>query len=281
MLTSDNSSQIADWDGATGQRWAELWRETDRLTRPFGEEALRTAAPRSGEHALDIGCGCGETTLRLAELVSPGGTATGVDVSTQMLEVARLRAGESGHSATTFIRADASAAPLGGPYDLMYSRFGVMFFSEPGAAFRHIRQFLNPRGRLVMACWREPAANPWASVPVAVTRSALGLETPQADPASPGPFAFADSRRVESLLSAAGFSSITTRSFDADILLGDTPAAAAAASARIGPLARMMRDLTDEQKEVAAARLAAAFAESSGPGEVRLSGSIWIFSASA
>ena len=216
-MPSDNAEQIAEWNGALGQRWAAMRQEIDRVVTPFGAAALKAAAPQPGERVIDVGCGCGETSIEIARLVGPAGSVLGIDVSQPMLAVARSH----GQSANlSFQEADASGSPLPAGVDLLFSRFGVMFFSEPSAAFNHLRKSLRAGGRCVFVCWRTPRDNAWAMTPLAAARQALDITPPQSDPNAPGPFAFADEERLQTILSAAGFGHIELQRFDAAIHFG-------------------------------------------------------------
>ncbi|MEP7301593.1 MAG: class I SAM-dependent methyltransferase [Caldimonas sp.] len=279
-MSTDNSEQIAEWNGALGQRWVEMQREIDGVVLPFGAAALESAAPQAGEKVLDIGCGCGDTSIALARKVGPAGSVLGVDVSVPMLAVARSRGALEDLANLSFQDADASAAPLPANRDLLYSRFGVMFFAAPVPAFGHLRRSLRPGGRCVFACWRTPRDNSWAMTPLMAARKAMNLTPPPADPNAPGPFAFADEDRLRAILSNAGFADIDIRRFDAPILLGATPRDAAEGALRIGPASRLVRDVGVEHLPTILAAVEITLAPLAAPdGSVRLDGSTWIVSA--
>jgi SAM-dependent methyltransferase len=280
-MTSANQDQIAEWNGVLGQGWAAMQAEIDGIVGPFGEEALRVAAARPGERAIDIGCGCGDTSIRLARAVGERGSVLGIDVSRPMLDVARQRAAQEGLDATlTFTDADASSAALPGAVDLLYSRFGVMFFDRPAEAFAHLRQALKRGGRCVFVCWRRPSDNPWAMTPLAAARKALNVTPAPTDPTAPGPFAFADDDRVRTLLTEAGFESISIERFDTSVILGASPRAAADSSLRMGPTARLAREVGEQHAATIRHAVESALSPFAGEdGRVRLTGSTWIVSA--
>ena len=207
-MSADNSEQIAEWNGALGQRWATMQREIDGIVVPFGYAALKAAAPQSGERVIDIGCGCGDTTIEIARIVGGEGAVLGIDVSQPMLEVARSRGALARSAHLGFLDGDASEAELPANNDLLFSRFGVMFFSQPSPAFGHLRKSLRTGGRCVFVCWRAPRDNGWAMTPLSAARTAMGITPPPADPDAPGPFAFANEERVRAILSGAGFDAI-------------------------------------------------------------------------
>ena len=276
-MPSDNAEQIAEWNGALGQRWAAMRQEIDRVVTPFGAAALKAAAPQPGERVIDVGCGCGETSIEIARLVGPAGSVLGIDVSQPMLAVARSH----GQSANlSFQEADASGSPLPAGVDLLFSRFGVMFFSEPSAAFSHLRKSLRAGGRCVFVCWRTPRDNAWAMTPLAAARQALDITPPQSDPNAPGPFAFADEERLRNILSAAGFGNIELQRFDAAIFLGPTPRSAAEGVVQLGPVARLLREVGAEHLPIVVDAIERTLAPLAAPnGQVSLNGSTWIVAA--
>ncbi len=277
-MAGDNAQQIQDWNGAVGVHWVTEQETMDALIRPFGEAAMLAATPRSGEHVLDVGCGCGDTSLALAKAVGPRGKVLGLDVSVPMLDLARQRA--SGVANLSFMEADASRASLPGLFDVLYSRFGVMFFDEPPAAFSHLRKAMKPGGRLAFACWQGPRENPWASVAAMAARQAAALPTPQSDPHAPGPFAFADAGRVKGILQAAGFLDVQAESFEAPVRIGDSARGAAEMASRIGPVSRVFRETApDKHPAMLAAIEAALAAHAAGDGSVSLPGRVWVVTA--
>jgi len=206
--TGPNAEQIRYWNEVSGPKWAALGDIINEQIAPIGRETLERAALRAGERVLDVGCGCGHTSLELAERVGPTGRVSGIDISGPMLQVARERAGESGLENVDFLDADAQVhafEPAG--FDLSFSRFGVMFFADPSAAFANLLQALRPGGRLVFVCWQEVKRNPWMLVPVVAVAQHVALP-PRPAPEEPGPFSFADDERVRAILERAGFSEI-------------------------------------------------------------------------
>ena len=276
----DNRQQIDEWNGALGHSWAQWQDEIENITVPLGRASMEAARARTGERVLDIGCGCGTTSIELARSVGPAGHVTGVDVSRPMLEVARRRAAAQAVSQVSFVEADASSAALPAELDLLYSRFGVMFFADPVAAFRHLRAALKPGARTVFLCWRSPRDNPWAMAPLAAARAALGITAAPMDPDAPGPFAFADEARVRRILDDAGFVDVALERRDALLQLGVSAAAAAERSLRLGPSARLAREVGAAHAPAIVRAIESALApHAAADGAVRLSGSGWIVSA--
>jgi SAM-dependent methyltransferase len=276
----DNSEQIAEWNGALGQRWVTMQREIDRIVAPFGDAALKAAAPQPGERVIDVGCGCGDTSIEIARIVGETGAVLGIDVSQPMLEVARSSGALANCAHLAFRDGDASAAALPANTDLLFSRFGVMFFSQPSQAFSHLRKSLRTGGRCVFVCWRAPRDNAWAMTPLSAARAAMGVTPTPADPYAPGPFAFADEERLRAILSGAGFGVIDVQRFDAALFLGATPRSAAEGAVQIGPVSRFVREVGVEHLPIILDAVERALAPLAAPdGHVSLNGSTWIVSA--
>jgi ubiquinone/menaquinone biosynthesis C-methylase UbiE len=250
------------------------------MIEPFGHAALQAAAVQPGEHVLDVGCGCGRTTLALLPAVGPQGRVLGVDISQPMLDAARRMAAAHAELPLEFVEADASAAAWPAAHDLLYSRFGLMFFDQPAAALRHLRGALRPGGRCVFVCWRAPRDNSWAMAPLVAARRALGINPPPADPLAPGPFAFADDQRLRTLLSQAGFERIDMQRFDAPMYLGRSARDAADYSLQIGPVSRLAREAGPSRESALLAAIEQALApHAAADGSVALAGSTWVVSA--
>jgi SAM-dependent methyltransferase len=274
--------QSAYWNGDAGERWVREQAGLDEMLRPFGAAALEAARVTPDEAVLDLGCGCGDTSLALATLVGPHGRVVGLDVSARMLKRAKERG--AGFPNLSFKEGDASSEPFApGAFDLLFSRFGVMFFADATCAFAHLRGALRQNGRVVFACWRSLAENPWAVVPADAVADVLGRSDPQPDDA-PGPFSFGDGARVRQILEGAGFGHVNLRSFETTIAFGASGSVDDAVNeiARLGPVARLLVD----RDEVSVARALAAIkavipAYRSAQGAVRLSAAAWIVTAAS
>ena len=271
-------SRSSTWNSPIAQTWVKLQTRLDRLFQPLTEVALDHAAPQPGERAIDIGCGCGATVLELARRVGTGGHVLGVDISAPMLNLARRRATEAGYSQATLIEADL--ATYGFPsqsFDLAFSRFGVMFFADPVAAFANLRAALKPGGRLVFACFRPLAENRWVLEPLTAVQHLLP-PSPAPGPEEPGQFAFADPDRVRRILTAAGFHDVTLTGHDPDMKLGDAKQAADMSS-QIGPIARALMGAPESLRTAVLEALATAYRRFDGPDGVTLPGANWIVAA--
>jgi SAM-dependent methyltransferase len=280
-MPADNSDQIAEWNGVLGERWAQMQMDLDRLISPYGEAGLKAAAVQPGERILDIGCGCGDTSLALARATGPEGSVLGVDVSRPMLEVARARAGSASLTNLSFVEADAATGALPSDQDLVFSRFGIMFFAAPVPAFAHIRRALRDSGRITFVCWRSLKENPWAMAPVSAARQVVDLAPANADPHAPGPFAFADADRVRMILLEGGFRDVGAEPVNIPMYMGATARSAAEGAARTGPLGRIVREAGPEKLPAILAAVEAALAPHATANGVSLTGSVWVVTAKA
>lgn len=228
-----NEDQIKFWNDKAGQDWTSLQARMDVNLSAIGDAVLALADARAGMAVLDVGCGTGATSLALA---ATGAKVTGLDVSKPMLGLARKRAAEAGLD-IAFIEADASAHAFTPEYDLIFSRFGVMFFDDPIGAFANLHRALTTGGRLAFVCWRPLAENLWAAAPLGAAKPFLP-EQPSPDPLAPGPFAFADPQRILSILTDVGFHDVEIEKYDGVMRMGRDIPTIAAQTLQIGPLSR-------------------------------------------
>jgi len=275
MSDTPNARQAVYWNEAAGPTWAELQAPLDRQLAPLGHAAMATLAPMPAERILDIGCGAGGTSLELATATAPGGHVMGADISNTLLAVARRRA--AGLTGIEFLEADVQSYAFdSASFDAVFSRFGVMFFADPVAAFSNIRRALKPGGRLAFVCWRSPAENPIMMLPMV---AALAHLPPPAPPelGAPGPFAFADPDRIRGILADSGFTDITLRPHNEKVGAGDLDTMVGL-SLRVGPLGGLLREHPDK-RDVVVASVREALAVHEGPYGVKLDSSTWIVTA--
>jgi ubiquinone/menaquinone biosynthesis C-methylase UbiE len=276
-----NADQIAYWNGPAGQRWADRQQAQDVLLAPIAEILIDRARPQPGERILDVGCGSGATTSAFARKVVPNGHVLGIDISGPMLTRARQNAPAG--LPIDFALADATVYPFdAASFDLLASRFGVMFFAEPVLSFANMRKALRPSGRLAFACWREPRENPWMMVPLqAVYQHAPKL--PQQGSEDPGPFAFASEQRVNRILGEAGFTAIRMEpcNLALDIAIGRGLDAAVQSALEIGPANRALEGQPTDIRAAATRSIREVLAPFAKADTVALPASIWIVTARA
>ncbi len=271
------AEQAAFWNGPGGQVWLASYERIDRSVAGFGETALAAAKAQLGEQVLDIGCGTGVTTRALAQAVGPKGHVLGADIAEVLVQAARAQRVDN----ATFVVGDAATHPFeSAAYDLVFSRFGVMFFGDPVAAFRNLQRALKPSGRLVFICWRTPAENPWGLVPLRAAAAHLP-PIPRPGPEDPGQYSFGDRARVERILKESGFRDATLEPVDQPIWLGGSVAEVVDNAGRFGPVARAFAEATPEQIEKARAAIAVALKPHETPAGVVLPGACWLVRASA
>jgi SAM-dependent methyltransferase len=274
-----NEEQRARWNGVDGETWARHWDRMDRVLAPINGPLLAFAAPAVGSAVIDVGCGCGGPTLELARMVSPSGRVVGLDVSQPMLGRAKERSRE--HTNLTFLLGDAAEVPLENLHaDLMVSRFGVMFFGDPTAAFSNLRTGLAPGGRLRFACWRPIHENPWLQIPLAAVYEHVP-RLPKPAPEEPGPFSFADPERVTRILTAAGFTAPSFTHLDTrlDLAAGATLEDAAVNASENGPARRALTGQPDEIRARAIESIRRALAPYASSTGVELAGAVWLVAA--
>jgi SAM-dependent methyltransferase len=279
-----NAEQLRYWNETAGAKWVAYQAALDAQLRPLGQRAMDRARIAPGEHVLDVGCGCGDTTLELAGRVAPGGEVVGLDPSALMLARAVERAREAGAGNARFVQADAQTHALpAARFDAVYSRFGVMFFADPVAAFANLRRCLRPGGRLAFVCWQPLARNPWLLVPLQAAAQHLTLPPPPA-PGAPGPFAFADREHVSRILTRAGFTDVGFDDVQETLALaggGGVDAAVRLLLEGVGPTSAAMREADPAVRERVAAAVRDALAPFADAGGVRMPCAAWVVSARA
>jgi SAM-dependent methyltransferase len=271
-----NTEQFDYWNGPEGAHWVDRDTALDGMLAPYIDPILEAAAIEPGDRVLDVGCGNGATSLAAARRASEG-DVVGVDISALMLERARERATAEGITNVEFVHADAQDHEIAGDFDVMISRFGVMFFSDPVAAFANLAGALRPGGRVAFACWQALFANEWVAVPAAALIPIVGApEMPP--PGAPGPFAFADADRVRAILTDAGLTNVELDDVHRSILLGGgLPLDAAVAFLGEGGMGkRFLGDADEPTKERALAAVREALVPFGTPEGVRLDSAIWM-----
>jgi SAM-dependent methyltransferase len=215
-----NVEQARAWDGDEGDHWVRYQQRYDAMTGPFTEPLLSAGAIEAADRVLDIGCGTGQTT-RLAAQRANRGFALGVDLSSAMLDRAHQDAADEGLTNVRFEQADAQVHAFPPEaFDVVLSRFGVMFFADPVGAFTNIGRAVRPGGRLAFLCWQDALRNEYIAVPLGAALAHLPVPD-IGGPGAPGPFSLADRGRIDEVLTQAGFEQVTTTPLEAQMWLGD------------------------------------------------------------
>jgi len=273
-----NQEQIRFWNEQGGPRWVRRQQQLDAQIQALGRVAMQRADIKPGEHVLDVGCGCGQTALELAERASPGGSVMGIDISQPMLARARERQSALGLKNLEFVQADAQTHPFAREhFDLIFSRFGVMFFEDPSAAFGNLRTTLRSDGRLCFVCWQALEKNEWVRVPLRAAARHVALPPPP-PVGAPGPFAFADPDRVRALLAAGGFTEVSFTPHETVLSMGGATSVEEAVEfiLEIGPISRLLETADDDTRLRVTREVHAALGPYTSHGGVSLGGAAWI-----
>jgi SAM-dependent methyltransferase len=273
-----DADMLAFWNGQGGRTWVARQAHTDTTLRSVTEALLAFAAPCTGERVLDVGCGCGASTLDFARAVGPSGHVAALDISGPMLAEGEARAKAAGITNIKWRQADPATVQLD-EYDLLTSAFGTMFFGDPVGAFANMRRTASPGSRMAVVCWRPLAENPWMEIPMnAAARDLPPRPTPA--PHAPGMFAFADPERVSEVLTASGWAPPRFKKLDVDldIAAGRGLHEAVVQSTQIGAVNSWLRSQPAEVVSAAIESLREALAPYVDGASVRLAGAMWLIS---
>ena len=276
-----NADQIAYWNAAGGAHWVRHQEAWDLVLAPLAEALLARSAVRPGERVVDIGCGCGATTLLLARLVGPAGHVLGIDVSAPMLARAAERLPKG--APVELVRADATTHGFPrASFDLLFSRFGVMFFAEPARAFANLRRTLKPGGRLRFAAFRPAKENPWMMIPLRAAYEHV-QRLPELGPEDPGAFSLAGEARVRRILGEAGFAQIGLEPYDLelDIAAGRGLDAAVVSALEVGATSRAVDGRPPEVRRLVGESIRAALEPYARGRTVPLPAAVWFVSAAS
>ena len=250
QVASANREAIDAWDGVLCDRFVQYRHLVVAGLAPFGDESYRVCPPPAGARAVDLGCGFGDSTRRLAELVGPEGHVTGIDSSARFIATATAEAAEAGVGNVEFRVADVQAGDLGGPYGAAYARFGTMFFANPVAALRNIRRAIAPGGTFCMVVWRRKDDNEWVPRAEAVVKGMVEEEEDSDElTCGPGPFSMANADVTSDIVLGAGFDDVSLRRSDRAWAKGSLDEAADFAMA-LGPAGEAIRLAGDQAEEL-------------------------------
>ena len=284
-VAAENEEALEAWDGVLFDRFVKFREIVTNGLGAHGEVALAAHPPRPGERVLDIGCGFGDTSRRIAGLVGESGSVLGVDVAPRFVEAARAEAEQAGLANVEFAVRDVEVTQFDGRFDYAFARFGTMFFANPVAAMRNVRQGLVPGGRLCTVVWRRKLDNDWMHRAEKVVEEFVEEPEESDEPTcGPGPFSMANADTVSDILLAAGFVEIELRRCDIPIQIGRNVDHAVEFATAIGPAGEVIRLAGDEAEQVRPqieSALREALAEFETPDGVIADASTWIVSAKA
>lgn len=275
-----SNPQIEVWNDTVGSAWSTNADHYDAMLEPFGEAVIGSLGVGAHERVLDVGCGTGATTVRLAGAAA---SVVGADLSAPMLAIARRRAAVASAANVEFVQSDLEAAPVDSTFDVAFSRFGVMFFGDPVRAFTNIRTAMVDGGRLGFVCFQAPPANPFILVPVMAAAAHLPIGAPPG-PGEPSPFSFADPDRVTSILTAAGFSSISIEPGPTSVTLGsadDIEQVARRVLDQNPTVAAGLAMVTSDVQAAAVASTVTALSDHVTDGDITLAAGTWVVTATA
>jgi SAM-dependent methyltransferase len=280
-----NEESTEAWSGPLFERFVRFRPYVAEGLGQHGEAALAAHPPRPGDRVLDVGCGFGDTTRRLAELVGPDGEAVGVDVSAPFVDLATEEAAAASLSNVSYRLGDAQVADLGGPYDYVFSRMGVMFFANPVQALRNVREAMRPGGRACFVVWRRKLDNGWVHEAERVVERYLEHPEETEEPTcGPGPFSMADADVVSEQMAIAGFEAIELRRSDLPMRMGADLEGAVDLVMAIGPAGEVLRlwgDRADEIRPQITADIRGVLEQFSTDDGILAPSSTWLISAIA
>ncbi len=278
-VAPDNLEATEAWNGPLFDIWQDFQAIVVSNAKAHGDAALRDHRPERGDRVLDVGCGLGDTTVQLAELVGPEGHAHGVDVAERMIAGAREEAERAGVANATFDVADVQATRFADTYDYAFARFGTMFFANPVTALRNVRQALRPGGRLNMVVWRRKLDNDWVHRAETIVERFLDRPEQYDEPTcGPGPFSMANADTVTDVLKYAGFDDIQLKRQDLVIKMGDDLEHAVSLVMSLGPAGEVLRlwgDRVDEIRPKVRAALLEGMADMAAEDGVYADSSTW------
>ena len=282
----DNNEATAAWNTVLFDRFSQYRHIFVVALKRFGDVAIAGEPPRAGDRILDVGCGFGDTAQQLATVAGPTSHVVGVDAAERFIEAATQEAAAAGVENVEFRVADVQTEPLGGPYDYAFARMGTMFFANPVAAMRNVRESLRPGATLNMVVWRRKLDNEWMYRSEEVVDRHVpkpDAEESEALTCGPGPFSMANADTTGDILKAAGFEQMTFRRVDIDMFVGEDPREAVDVALALGPAAETVRLAGDDADRVRPLietdLLALAGEYQTASGEIVAPASAWIVSA--
>lgn len=278
MSNFDENSEVQKyWNEEGGNKWVENIDVVESILVPMSNKLIQKIAATSGDKILDVGCGGGVTSIKLAEQVGPTGKVLGVDVSVPIIAIAIERG--AGIANLKFQQCDAATASMDDDgFDVITSRFGVMFFDDPIAAFTNLHNSLKSTGRLVFLCWRTIEENPWLGEPAAATFEIMPPPEEKPDPEAPGPFSLGDPDHLKNIVQSAGFNNIDLRAVDMGMPMGPLDEAVSFLM-KLGPAADAVKEASEDEKVAVAAAIRKVMGKYDSADGVTTPAATWIVTA--
>ena len=277
-ITHENDEQAKLWKGSGGQGWVEAQAVLDRMFKPFEDLLVAAVSAGSRGRVLDVGCGTGSTTLAFARVLGPEGHSVGIDISDPMIAAARARADREGTSAAFICASAEDHAFEPAAFDMVVSRFGVMFFNDSVRAFANLRRAATSGGGLRFIAWRSASENPFMTTAERAAASLLP-ELPARRPDAPGQFAFANGQRVRTILEDSGWTDIDVRPIDVACTIAEEDLHLYLT--RIGPVARLLQEMDDRVRAHIVEAVRPAFDPYVHGTDVRFNAACWMVGARA
>ena len=279
---SANKQQIEFWSGGGGDYWVDKQFEMDTMLNPLGQKAIDSLDIQKGDSILDVGCGTGTTTLLLSEKVGPEGKVTGLDISVPMLARTLELAIENNKTNISIINKDVQENELDDQYDHLFSRFGVMFFTDPISSFKNLKKSLKADGSFSFVCWQHPSKNPWHTKPIGILKKYFDL--PPAQPRAPSPFAFEEKTYLEEILKSSGFSNYSIDDNLENIHLFPNKSSYDAAKdfMALNPIiSNALQGMSDDEKEPIVTELAEVYESHKNSQGLEFESATWVVNASS
>jgi len=280
--TSPNAEFIQVWNDILVPKLARFRKVFVAMAQPHSDRALALHPVRPGEHVLDVGCGFGETSIQLARMVGPDGMVVGIDPCEPFLATGRADAELAGAANVSFVHGDAQVHDFGRAFDVLFGRFGIMFFANPAAALRNLRDALAPGGRALFLVWRALEANPGLAIAKQIARAHLPPPPDDGATCGPGPFSMSDPDTVQAIFGAAGFADVALEPIDVEATMGGSLAEAIDLAMSLGPAGEIVREagaLGEARRPAIVADLTEAFAPRVTPDGVMFPSASWCITA--
>ena len=276
-----SSEQEELWNNDLGEQWAKNFKSLDSFLKPWGDEILNIAKINSGESVIDIGCGAGTIAFEVLKKVGTTGKVLGIDISDPLINCAKKRKEKLGYSNIKFIHANAESYNFTYDFDVVISRFGLMFFGNPLQALSNIRRALKKSGKLFCVVWGTPRENQWVSIPITIAKKIIKNTPPPLAEGEPGPFSFSDQNYVKHIFEKSGWNNIMFNKINREVILGSSIKEATELLITRGPIKRLIQNEKNPIKLLIKKEISEALGPYYKNGKCSVFGSCWLISAAS